>query len=315
MPDSTCPICELRWPAVSTHERRGERWTRHECASCDVSFWHPRQMRPEFYAEAHHSTYERRRKGESFLRPRHRLFLSRSRPGRLLDVGCGEGSFLAAAQSQGYLVAGVDLDPGNIQAARERGLSAVTTGTLLDESGELSSSVAKLAPFDSVTAFEVLEHQPAPVAFLRAARELLAGGGRLCGSVPNRERLFAARSRRRDDGDFPPHHFLWFSSRGLRAVLLAAGFSRIDVLPVPEDDVLAFAASIENALLGGYTERLKETARAETARREAGRGGMPLALIARLAKLAKNAPFVPVAMGVRAFRPFLGRALYFEASP
>ncbi len=44
-------------------------------------------------------------------------------PAQLFDVGCGDGSWLAAAQSLGLHGSGVDLSPAFVDLARSRGLS------------------------------------------------------------------------------------------------------------------------------------------------------------------------------------------------
>jgi hypothetical protein len=197
------------------------------------------------------------------------------------------------------------------------------------------------APFDWVTAFEVLEHQPDPLGFLRAARGLLVPGGRLCGSVPNRDRVLASRERSRSDGDFPPHHFLWFSHGSLEATLRAAGFSQVRVEPIAERDPEAFAAYLENALLGSLTGAGKRAVRRAVERADhggagAGAGGSSSSSsgsggssgssnsgsgrgdrarrLMKAARRLKNAPFVPAALLLSRLAPGRARALYFEAS-
>ena len=43
--------------------------------------------------------------------------------GRLLDVGCGNGSYLSLMRTLGWDVAGVDVDPQAVAVCRARGLS------------------------------------------------------------------------------------------------------------------------------------------------------------------------------------------------
>jgi hypothetical protein len=56
---------------------------------------------------------------------------------------------------------------------------------------------------------------------------MLAPGGRLVGTVPNRDRLFADQIH----ADFPPHHFLRFDRAALDSTLRECGLSpvRVDV--------------------------------------------------------------------------------------
>lgn len=306
--DPTCPICGAAGAPIDRLERDGRRWTCFACDRCDGRHWSPRVVDPAFYAEGHHETYDRRRSGEVFLRERHHLFLRRARPGRLLDVGCGEGGFLEAARGRGFDVAGLDLDAGNVEAARGRGLPVEHT-LLLDGAGALASSL-RGRRYDWVTAFEVLEHQADPLAFLGAARGLLAPGGALCGSVPNRDRLLVARDRRHNTGDLPPHHFLWFSIASLRAALERAGFTHVEVRPIPERDLVAFAAYLEIALTGGITRRRGGARRGGPA---AASGVSSRRRGRRLASTVKNLPFLPLAFAVDRAAPARVRSLFFEA--
>ena len=249
------------------------------------------------------------------------MFLRRAQPGRLLDIGCGEGMFLQVARERGFQIAGLDLDAGNVAAARARGLAPIEQGLVVDAEGRLAPMLRGAPPLDWVTAFEVLEHQPDPLGFLRAARGLLAARGRLCGSVPNRERVLASRERRRSDGDFPPHHFLWFSRGSLEATLRAAGFARVVVEPIVERDAQAFAAYLEHALLGSLTGAGKRAVRRAVERSSSGGGGggsgggggRTRGLLSAARRL-KNAPFVPAALVLARLAPERARALYFEAS-
>lgn len=322
-----CPVCGGAGDQIGTHVRDGERWRCLACRSCACQYWYPRVIRVGFYADGMEATYERRHTGEGFLRPRHHLFLSRATPGTLLDIGCGEGAFISEAQRRGFTVSGIDLDPESIRVARERGLARVYATPLFDaDGGELSPTLRAAGKFDHVTAFEVLEHQARPLELLRAARSLLAPGGQFCGSVPNRERLFVTSQRRSNAGDFPPHHFLWFSAETLADTLRRAGFAEVRVLPVPEDDVLTYAAYLEDALLGTVTKAAKRRVRSLLSRkpatagpagatadlgggpRKAERGG-----VAQLARLAKNLPFVPLALAASRGLPHKARTIYFEA--
>ena len=332
--DPTCPICGALGAQIDHLERgaqRGvehsakhsaehgaehsvehsvEQWTCFACDRCGGHYWSPRVVDPTFYAHGHQETYDRRRSGEVFLRERHHMFLRRARPGRLLDVGCGEGGFLEIARARGFDVTGLDLDAGNVAAARRRGLP-VEHALLVDAAGELPPALRGQS-YDWVTAFDVLEHQSDPLAFLRAARRLLAPGGAVCGSVPNRDRLLVARDRRHNLGDLPPHHFLWFSIASLGATLRHAGFTSARVLPIPERDRVAFAAYIEIALTGGITRRRRAAATRPGARAAAS-GTSSQRRSRRLASTLKNLPFLPLALAVDLAAPTKVRNLFFEA--
>ncbi len=92
--------------------------------------------------------------------------------GRVLEVGCGTGEYLAALQQVGgWSVMGLEPSPYAAQVAKERGLEVVT-GTL--EEARLDDQA-----FDLVILRHVLEHLPSPSHTLGEVRRLLADGG-LC---------------------------------------------------------------------------------------------------------------------------------------
>jgi SAM-dependent methyltransferase len=118
---------------------------------------------------------------------------------QILEVGIGFGHFLSAARRKGILATGVELNAVAAARAREAGF------TVYEDDLELLES--RLGDrFDGVCAFQVLEHVPEPMPFLRGMLGMLRPGGKLVISVPN-----AAVMRVVDpDGqgllDQPPHH-------------------------------------------------------------------------------------------------------------
>lgn len=137
--------------------------------------------------------------------------------GRALDVGCGNGRFLASLAELGWEVAGVDPSPAAARAALESHGVPVHVGTL--ESAPFES-----ASFDFIHMRHVLEHLDLPVQSLRRAFELLRPGGWLYVETPNLD-SFAARTFGRHW--FPldsPRHLWLFDSATLSGALGAAGF-------------------------------------------------------------------------------------------
>lgn len=112
---------------------------------------------------------------------------------RILEVGFGNGSFLAWAKAEGADVAGVEINAGMRDAARAHGFEAFDV------------SLAELAQrdmrYDLVVAFDVLEHWDADelIANFRAIRTLLADGGLFVSRFPNGQSPFG---RVYQHGDF-----------------------------------------------------------------------------------------------------------------
>jgi 2-polyprenyl-3-methyl-5-hydroxy-6-metoxy-1,4-benzoquinol methylase len=126
-------------------------------------------------------------------------------PGRLLDVGCGPGEFLAEMSRRGWQVAGLDADPKAVERARARLGPAVACHGV----EELPPSSG---PYDVITLWHVLEHLERPRQALQLLAAQLAPGGRLLIAVPNLESI-DARTYGPDwvAWDAPRHlqHFTW----------------------------------------------------------------------------------------------------------
>ena len=135
-------------------------------------------------------------------------------PGRLLDVGCGKGRFLAAARDAGWDVVGVEFAPDLAASARLQGVE-VHAGDFLE--------VPLDGDFDVITMWHVLEHLPDPAKAIARAVELLRPGGRLVVSVPNIDSL-QARVGGEDwlHVDLPRHLF-HFNPRSLSTLVRRAG--------------------------------------------------------------------------------------------
>lgn len=90
--------------------------------------------------------------------------------GRLLDLGCGDGTVIWLARQDGWDVKGVELFPEHTQVVRDTlGLNVVTSDiTTYDDADE---------SWDCVILTHVLEHLPDPIGALRKIRNLLKRNG------------------------------------------------------------------------------------------------------------------------------------------
>jgi SAM-dependent methyltransferase len=129
---------------------------------------------------------------------------------KLLDVGCGDGTFLLAAREKRWSVVGTEMNP---EIARAAGL----------EVRESLEAFATDPPFDCVTFWHSLEHVRDPKGMLAAASRLLAPGGTLFVAVPDAEgvqaRVFGARWFHLD----VPRHLFHFGERSLQRLLESSG--------------------------------------------------------------------------------------------
>ena len=109
----------------------------------------------------------------------HLAMLAGMKPGRLLEVGFGEGFLLDWAKARGYDASGNDILPSMVEAARLRGLD-VRLGTL--KAGHFAER-----SFDWILAMDVLEHLTTEqiIEHLTLFRALLRPGGKVVARFPH----------------------------------------------------------------------------------------------------------------------------------
>jgi len=101
-----------------------------------------------------------------------------------LDVGCGAGLLCEPLARLGASVTGIDAAPENIAAAE---IHAAQSGLAIDyRAGGVEGLDGR---FDLVTSLEVIEHVSDPAGFVRGLARVLADGGLLILSTPNRTPL------------------------------------------------------------------------------------------------------------------------------
>ncbi len=169
---------------------------------------------------------------------------------RLLDAGCGFGTFVAMMQVRGWEAEGVDPSPTVVAAARRKG-HRVRLGTLegLEEADRT---------YNAITMFYVLEHLPDPIGALRKVAGLLVPGGVLLLRVPHTTpivRLLAPIGLGRALYD-PPYHLYDFSSAVLREMLGRTGFVDIQTFPGSPTAPSRLGARITSGLFGALATGL-----------------------------------------------------------
>jgi 2-polyprenyl-3-methyl-5-hydroxy-6-metoxy-1,4-benzoquinol methylase len=133
--------------------------------------------------------------------------------GALLDIGCGQGTFLAAAAKRGFRVVGTELG-----AAAERArLANIEVRSSLDDVGDCG-------PFDAITMWHTLEHFRSPSATVATAASLLREGGMFIVAVPDAGGLQARAFGRHWFHLDVPRHLFHFDAESLERLLVRAGF-------------------------------------------------------------------------------------------
>lgn len=131
---------------------------------------------------------------------------------RILDAGCGSGRTLDDLAGRGR-VAGVDVSPRAVEAARARGhadvhVAAVERLPFADSS------------FDLVTCLDVIEHTPDDRATLAELLRVTRPGGTLVVTVPAYQRLWSAH-------DVINQHHRRYVAAQLRAAAVEGGWQAV----------------------------------------------------------------------------------------
>ncbi len=145
--------------------------------------------------------------------------------GRVLDIGCGAGATAKILRRRGAThLTGIEPHAESAQRARDV-FDTVLEGTVEDDLPQARG------PFDTVLAYDVLEHLVDPYAVMAAVREQTAPGGQFHISTPN-ARHWSLLKDLAVHGTFgyelyghrDSTHLRWFTAKDLAAALRNAGW-------------------------------------------------------------------------------------------
>ena len=128
--------------------------------------------------------------------------------GKILEVGCGTGSFIHRLKEKGFDCIGLELNKSAVEVCRQKGL--VVYNELLDTHSKLHAE-----KYDAVCAFQVLEHVYDVHSFLNESLQCLKPGGRLIIAVPNNNPYFYKYDKYHTL-NLPPHHSGLWNKESLR---------------------------------------------------------------------------------------------------
>jgi SAM-dependent methyltransferase len=157
--------------------------------------------------------------------------------GRLLDVGCSNGAYLAAMREKGWDVEGVEFDGDAVEYARHSRNLKVTQGEVEDALGQLPAN-----NFDVVTMWHVLEHAFDPAAALKQIHRVLKPGGILMLEVPNYASPLVSLFKRYWFPMDIPRHLYQFTPATMKTMLTKAGFNRVQVKGVPSPEAMVWSS-------------------------------------------------------------------------
>lgn len=145
---------------------------------------------------------------------------------KILEAGCGNGSFAKVLQAKGFVVTGIELEDSGLDYARK-----LCTGVRFEKISvydDIASSLEQT--FDAVVSLEVVEHLYDPRLFARRVRDCLEPGGLFVLSTPYHgyfKNLLIALSGKSDEHWSPlwdGGHIKFWSRRTITTLLEESGF-------------------------------------------------------------------------------------------
>jgi len=211
---------------IGTHMDNGTEYTLRECPNCAAQYWAPfKNPGAEWYEKD--ERYAGRNLDpdiEANWHQKKTIDLLRPFAGRLLDVGCGAGTFMHWAEKMGWDAYGVDFDRDAIRTAKE------VFGLKNAESADLYT-FRKGHPdlkFDLITFFDVFEHLDDHHVFLGQIKAMLEPDGRIAMSMPYR-----GGARWLQPGDLPPRHLTRWNRSAISGYLEREGFEAVYIKRLP----------------------------------------------------------------------------------
>ncbi len=140
--------------------------------------------------------------------------------GRLLELGCAYGFFLAEANAD-FEVLGIEMCESAVRFCRTRGFD-VEQGTLTEE------YVGSRAPFDAVVMLDVVEHLMEPDKAMELVRMAMKPDGKLMLTTGDWDSALSRIMGKNWRLMTPPQHTFFFSPRTISAMLARVGFDVIE---------------------------------------------------------------------------------------
>ena len=148
-------------------------------------------------------------------------FESYRKTNKLLDIGCGVGSFLVEAKKRGWEVYGTEFSKVSAEFCIKKGIQC-NIG-ILDEKNYLPEM------FDVITSFEVIEHINNPQSELKKIHEILRKDGIFYITTPNFNSLIRFKLKSKYNVICYPEHLTYYTRKTLGNALKISGFKKLKI--------------------------------------------------------------------------------------
>ena len=144
---------------------------------------------------------------------------------RLFDVGCSCGYLIDVALEEDFDAYGAEFSTVAIAAASEKARARIFHADVNQ------IAMIRQAPYDVVTAFDIIEHTLDPIQFLVNLKSILRKRGLLVITTPDTNHLLRFLMRQGWPMLQPFQHTILLSRHSLRQALQVAGYGDIELMP------------------------------------------------------------------------------------
>ncbi|MBT4209332.1 MAG: class I SAM-dependent methyltransferase [Candidatus Komeilibacteria bacterium] len=219
MLNNNCPLCKAskEFKYLEAHIDNNKEYKLYECKVCRAQFWWPLKNPGAQWYENDERYSDRN--FDPILIPNwnHKKIISflKNKTGKVLDIGCGVGTFLKHAQDNNWDTYGLDFDNDAIKAAQETfKLKNLEVCDLLTYHNKYPDK-----KFDLITIFDVFEHIDNHNEFIKTIFDMLSPGGYIAMSMPYRYGATWLKPH-----DLPPRHLTRWDRRSLTQYLVKQNF-------------------------------------------------------------------------------------------
>lgn len=226
-----CPACGQEraneWlRAPDRFHGRDEKYTLVRCPACSL-VWLSHPPKPEEMHQHYTDAYDRliSAAGEDSprrWRDRNAALAPHKQSGKLLDLGCSSGSFLASLSDKSWELYGIEMSAESARKAKARSGAQVFVGDIPDAKYLAES-------FDVITCFDVFEHLYEPQRVMARVSEWLKPGGIFYVLVPNVDSAEARVFRSYWHGLELPRHLFHYSPASLKFLAKSVGLREVSL--------------------------------------------------------------------------------------
>lgn len=151
-----------------------------------------------------------------FARERIKILKKYKKKGSLLDIGCGTGWFLQEAKKH-YDTFGVEYSD-TLRKWLKKKINILSFKNISDVKNK----------FDIITVFDVIEHVPNPLVFLKSLKKKMKKNGIILIFTPNIDSLGFTYLKEKNNLLCPPHHLYYFNKKSFEFLCRKLNFDIIE---------------------------------------------------------------------------------------